>query len=223
MASLKRRRQSRAEAPYRPSHNSTKLPTTTRRTSRRSTVSMPRTANTGSDDGDISEPSQNFNETIATLKSAAESVTVRVLEETADEQARVIQAMRSTISAKGLRIQKLYRKIRRRDKSLEKLRKRMEHSSTAFSKLNWSNFEAMDAGTKHDERMKILRDKRPTSADGLCTKCRENCFRLVKENQQLRDRLHEVDGLCIRLRTECSKLENKIRGLERNLDRIRGK
>ncbi|KAF7875308.1 hypothetical protein EAF04_002480 [Stromatinia cepivora] len=222
MASLKRRRESRAEAPYRPSHNSTKLPTTTLRTSRRSTMSTPRTANTGSDDRDINRPSQNFNETIATPKSAAESVTVRVLEETADEQARVIQAMTSTIATKDLRIQKLNRKIGRRDKSLEKLRKQMEHSNIAFSKLNWSNFEAMDIGTKHDERIKILRDNRPALADGLCTKCGENCFRLVKENQQLRDRLHEVDGLCIRLRTECSKLENKIRRLERNLDRIGG-
>ncbi|CAD6439177.1 6676268f-945f-45e3-a6b1-b993af8acc42 [Sclerotinia trifoliorum] len=222
MASLKRRRQSLAEAPYRPSHNSTKLQTTTRRSSLRSTVST-KSANTVSDDGDINEPSQNFHKTIASLKSAAESLTVRVLEETADEQARVIQAMRLTISTKDLRIQKLNRKIGRRDKSLEKLRKRMERSETAFSKLNWSNVEAMDVGTSQDEMMKILRDKRPTSTDGLCTKCGENCSRLVRDNKQLRDRLHEVDGLCMRLRTECSKMENKIRGLEKDLDRIRGK
>lgn len=205
------------------------MPTTTRRTSRRSTLST-KSANTVSDDRDINmpsqninEPSQNINETIATLRSAAESVTVRVLEETADEQARVIQAMRSTISAKDLRIQKLKRKVARRDKSLDKLRKRIERLNTAFSKQSWSNFEAIDVGTKHDERMKISRDKVPTSADGLCTKCGKNFSRLVKENKQLRDRLHEIDGLCIRLRTECSKMENKIRGLEQDLVMIRGK
>lgn len=165
--------------------------------------------------GDINGSSDEVDESIATLKLAAESVTVRVLRETADEQARVITVMRSTIDAKDLKIQKLYRKIERRDKRVGKLSKRVEHADTALSKADWSKPEAMmEVETKLHQNMKVMRERRPALSSGLCTKRVENCIRLVDENQQLRDRLHEVDGLCIRLRTECGKLENKIRELE---------
>lgn len=126
--------------------------------------------------------------------------------------------MRSTIDAKDSRIQKVNRKIGRRDKTVDKLRKRMERVNTASSKANLLKSEVMvGLGTKDYEMMKALQDKRSPLPDGLCTKCGENCIRLVKENQQLRDRLHEVDGLCTRLRTENNKLDGDIRGLERNL------
>ncbi|KAI9647002.1 hypothetical protein NHQ30_005003 [Ciborinia camelliae] len=190
---------------------------TQRRTTRRSTMSKPTSANTASDNGDVNEPPHNFDETIATLRSTTESVIVRVLQKTADEQARVIQSMRSSLDAKDLRIQKLNRKIARRDKRMNKLRKRMERADMAFSRVDWSKSEAMK-GIKHGKRMKVS----PALTEGLYTNCGENCIHLVRENQELRNRLHSVDGLCIRLRTECGNLENKIRGLESQLDEIRG-
>lgn len=170
------------------------------------------------------ESPHDLDETIATVKSAAQSVSVRVLQETADEQARVIQAMRSIIDAKEMRIQKLGRKIARRDKSVYKLTKQMGRAEIALSRVDWSRSEAMmpEVGTQHDEEFEIFRDESPALVDGLCTKCGENCIRLVDENQHLRDRLRGVDGLCIRLRKECGKLEAKVRGLEMDVDEMNG-
>ncbi|KAF7903964.1 hypothetical protein EAF00_001298 [Botryotinia globosa] len=213
--SSRKKRQSLSEAPYRPHHNSTSLPTS-RRSSRRSTLLIPKYPSNGMDEGDVNESPHDFDQTITSLKSAAESVTVRVWQETADEQARAIQAMRSTIDIKDSRIQKMNRKIGRRDKTIGKLMRRLDRTKIALSKAAWPKFEAtMGTGIEDEKRMSMLRSKTPTSANGLCTECGENCSRLLKENQQLRDRLYEVDGLCIRLRNECSKLDIKIRGLER--------
>ncbi|TGO10946.1 hypothetical protein BTUL_0121g00190 [Botrytis tulipae] len=214
--SSRKKRQSLSEAPYRPHYNSTSLPSTSRRSSRRSTLLIPKSPSNGIDENDVNESPHDFDKTITTLKSAAESVTVRVWQEAADEQARAIQAMRSTIDIKDLRIQKMNRKIGRRDKTIGKLMRRLDRTKLALSKAAWPKFEAtMGMGIEDEERMSMLRSKTPTSANGLCTECGENCSRLIKENQQLRDRLYEVDGLCIRLRNECSKLDIKIRGLER--------
>ncbi|KAB8290024.1 hypothetical protein EYC80_010350 [Monilinia laxa] len=133
MASAKRKRENFAEAIYRPSHiKSTDLQTTNRRTSRRSLVSTQAPAASDVEKGDINRSSDEVDESIATLKLAAESVTVRVLRETADEQARVIQVMRSTINAKDLKNQKLYRKIERRDKRVGRLSKRVERVDFAL-------------------------------------------------------------------------------------------
>ncbi|KAF7885295.1 uncharacterized protein EAF01_011360 [Botrytis porri] len=219
--SSRKKRQSLAEAPYRPHHNPTSLPSTSRRSSRRNTLLIPQSPSTGIDEGGVNESPHDFDKTITTLKSAAESVTVRVWQETADEQARAIQAMRSAIDIKDSRIQKMHRKIGRRDKTIGKLMRRMDRTKMALSKATWPKFEAtmgmaMGMGIEDEERLSTLRSKTPASVTGLCTECGENCSRLVKENQQLRDRLYEVDGLCIRLRNECSKLDIKIRGLESN-------
>ncbi|TGO32858.1 hypothetical protein BHYA_0283g00060 [Botrytis hyacinthi] len=214
--SSRKKRQSLSEAPYRPHHNSASLPSTSRRSSRRSTLLIPKSPSIAVDETDINESPHDFDKTITTLKSAAESVTVRVWQETADEQARAIQAMRSTIDIKDSQIQKMNRKIGRRDKTIGKLMRRLDRTKIALSKATWPKFEAtMGMGIEDEERMSMLRSKTPTSANGLCTECGEDCPRLVKENQELRDRLYEVDGLCIRLRNECSKLDIKIRGLER--------
>ncbi|TGO21008.1 hypothetical protein BPAE_0248g00020 [Botrytis paeoniae] len=215
--SSRKKRQPLAEAPYRPHHKSTSLPSTSRRSSRRNTLLIPKSPSIAMDGGNVNESPHDFDKTIATLKSAAESVTVRVWQETADEQARAIQAMSSAIDIKDSRIQKMNRKIGRRDKTIGKLMRRLDRTKIALSKATWPNFEAMmGMGIEDDERMSMLRSKTPASVTGLCTECGENCCRLVEENQQLRDRLYEVDGLCIRLRNECSKLDIKIRGLERN-------
>ncbi|KAF5875703.1 uncharacterized protein Bfra_011466 [Botrytis fragariae] len=215
--SSRKKRQSLAEAPYRPHHNSTSLPSTSRRSSRRNTLLISTSPSIGIDEAGVNESPHDFDKTITTLKSAAESVTVRVWQETADEQARAIQAMRSAINIKDSRMQKMNRKIGRRDKTIGKLKRRLDRTKMALSKAAWPKLDAtMGMGIEDDERMSMLRGKTPASADGLSTECGENCSRLVKENQQLRDRLHEVDGLCIRLRNECSKLDIKIRGLERN-------
>ncbi|ESZ89861.1 hypothetical protein SBOR_9757 [Sclerotinia borealis F-4128] len=223
MASRKRIWESFAEGTYKPSQNDADLPTMIHRTSRRSTVSTPTSTVVAIKKRDINESPHDFGETIATLKSPSESVAIRALQETADEQAWMIQAMRSRIDANALWMQRSNRKISRRDKRVAKLRKRLERANIALLRADWSKSEAIaEVGTKHNERVKVLRNKRPASADGPCTKCGENCIWLVKENQQLRNRLHEVDGLCIRLRTECSKLESKIRGLESKVDEIRG-
>ncbi|KAF7915411.1 hypothetical protein BELL_1759g00010 [Botrytis elliptica] len=214
--SSRKKRQSLAEAPYRPHYSSTSLPSTSRRSSRRSTLLIPKSPSIAVDETDINNSPHDFDKTITTLKSAAESVTVRVWQETADEQARAIQAMRSAIDIKDSRIQKMNRKIGRRDKTICKLMRRLNRTKTALSKAAWPKFEAtMGMGIEDDERMSMLRSKTPASVNGLCTECGESCSRLVKENQQLRDRLYEVDGLCIRLRNECSKLDIKIKGLER--------
>ncbi|KAF7957330.1 hypothetical protein EAE96_002916 [Botrytis aclada] len=217
--SSRKKRQSLAEAPYRPHFSSTNLPSTSRRSSRRSTLLIPKSPSIALDEGEVNESPHDFDKTITTLKSAAESVTARVWQETADEQARAIQAMRSRIDVKDSRIQKMNRKIGRRDKTISKLMRRLDRTKMALSKSAWPKFEAtmgMGLGIEDDERMSMLRSKTPTSANGLCTECRENCSRLVKENQKLRDRLYEVDGLCIRLRNECSKLDIRTKGLERN-------
>ncbi|TEY81179.1 hypothetical protein BOTCAL_0034g00430 [Botryotinia calthae] len=215
--SSRRKRRSLAEAPYRPHHNSTNPPSTSRRSSRRSTLLIPKSPSVDINEGDAHASPHDFDKTITTLKSAAESVTVRVWQETADEQARAIQAMRSAIDIKDSRIQKMNRKIGRRDKTIGKLMRRMDRTKTALSKIIWPKSEAMmGMAIEDEERMSMLRSKTQASANGLCTECGENCSRLVRENQQLRDRLYEVDGLCIRLRNECRKLDIKVRGLERS-------
>ncbi|KAM0182149.1 hypothetical protein ACHAPC_007022 [Botrytis cinerea] len=219
--SSRKKRQSLAEAPYRPHYNSTSLPSTTRRSSRRNTLLIPKSPSVDINEGDAHASPHDFDKTITTLKSAAESVTVRVWQEAADEQARAIQAMRSAIDIKDSRIQKMSRKIARRDKTIGKLMRRIDRTKTALAKGTWPKSEGMmgmgmGMGIEDEERMSMLRSKTPASANGLCAECGENCSRLVRENQQLRDRLYEVDGLCIRLRNECSKLDIKIRGLEKS-------
>ncbi|KAF7867047.1 uncharacterized protein EAF02_009833 [Botrytis sinoallii] len=179
--SSRKKRQSLAEAPYRPHYSSTSLPSTSRRSSRRSTLLIPKSPSIAVDETDINKSPHDFDKTITTLKSAAESVTVRVWQETADEQARAIQAMRSTIDIKDSRIQKMNRKIGRRDKTICKLMRQLDRTKTALSKAAWPKFEAtMGMGIEDDERISMLRSKTLASANGLCTECGENCSRLVK-------------------------------------------